>query len=134
MYGLPFATHRYFVQSVSNKGHLKNIVLKRFLGFLDQIEKFPKRLPLRLLNLIKYDTRSTTGSNLRNIMLLLGKVNIDDIKIRDIDNFEYAAVLPDDKWKVDMVKEIIEIGADQLNVENFSEEELEEILEYLCIS
>ena len=47
-------------------------------------------------------------------MLLLGKVNIDDIKIRDIDNFEYAAVLPDDKWKVDMVKEIIEIGADQL--------------------
>ena len=67
-------------------------------------------------------------------MLLLGKVKIDDIKIRDIDNFEYAAVLPDDKWKVDMVKEIIEIGADQLNVENFSEEELEEILEYLCTS
>ena len=134
MYGLPYATHRYFVQSVSNKVHLKNILLKRFLGFLSQIENSPKRLPLRLLNVIKYDTRSTTGSNLRNIMLLLGKVNIDDIKIRDIDNFEYAAVLPDDKWKVDMVKEIIEIGADQLNVENFSEEELEEILEYLCTS
>ena len=86
------------------------------------------------MNVIKYDTRSTTGSNLRNIMLLLGKVNIDDIKIRDIDNFEYAAVLLDDKWKVDMVKEIIEIRADQLNVENFSDEELDEILEYLCTS
>ena len=67
-------------------------------------------------------------------MLLLGKVNIDAIKITDIENFEYAAVLPENKWKVDMVKEIIETRADQFNVENFTEEELDDILEHLCTS
>ena len=67
-------------------------------------------------------------------MLLLGKVNIDAIKIRDIENFDYAEVLPENKWKVDMVKEIIETRADQFNVENFTEEELDDILEHLCTS
>ena len=134
MYNLPYATHRYFVQSVSGKIHIKNILMKRFLGFIGQIERSPKKLPLKLLKLIRHDTRSTTGSNLRNIMLLQGKFTIDEIRLNDIDNFEYSSVLPENQWKVDMVKEIIEVRADELNVDNFSEKELDEILEYLCTS
>ena len=67
-------------------------------------------------------------------MLLLGKVSIDDIRQKDIDNFEYSPVLPENQWKVDMVKEIIDVQADQLNVEKFSREELQEMMEYLCTS
>ena len=67
-------------------------------------------------------------------MLLLGKVSIDDIRQKDIDNFEYSPVLPENQWKLDMVKEIIDVQADQLNVENFSRQELEEMMEYLCTS
>ena len=73
MYDLPYATHRFFVESVTGKIHLKNILMKRFLGFLIQIEKSPKKLPLKLLEVVRLDTRSTTGSNLRIIMLTLGK-------------------------------------------------------------
>ena len=134
MYSLPYATHRYFVQSVSGKVHVKNILMNRFLSFISQIERSPKSLPLKLLKLIRHDARSTTGSNLRNIMLLLGKVSIDDIRLKDIDNFEYSPVLPENQWKVNMVKEITDVQADQLNVENFSRQELEEIMEYLCRS
>ena len=84
--------------------------------------------------MIRHDTRSTTGYNLRNIKLLLGKLSIDDIKLKDIDNFEYASVLPGNQWRVNMVKEIIDVPADKLNVENFSREELDEMMEYLCTS
>ena len=108
--------------------------MQRFLGFLSQIEKSAKKLPLRLLNLIRNDTRSTTGSNLRKIMVILGKHTIDEVKSRDINEFQYAPVMPDDVWKVDMVKELIEVRAKQATIENFSDDELEEILEYLCIS
>ena len=93
--------------------------MKRFLGFIGQIERSPKKLPLKLLKLIRHDTRSTTGSNLRNIMLLQGKFTIDEIRLNDIDNFEYSSVLPENQWRVDMVKEIIEVRADELNVEKF---------------
>ena len=67
-------------------------------------------------------------------MLLLGKVSIDDIRLKDIDNFEYSPVLPENQWKVNIVKEITDVQADQLNVENFSRQELEEMMEYLCTS
>ena len=134
MFNLNYATHRYFIQPLSNKVHLKNTLMKRFLGFLSQIEKSPKKLPLRLLKLVRADSRSTTGSNLRKIMLLLDKHTIDEVKSKDIDNFEYAPVLPNNAWKINMVKELIEVRENQASIENFSTEELEEILEHLCIS
>ena len=134
MYNLPYATHRYFVQSVSGKVHIKNILMKRFLGFISQIERSPKKLPMKLLHLIRHDTRSTTGSNLRNIMLLLNKVTIEGIKLNDIDSFEYSSVQPDNQWKVDMVREIIEVRGDQLKIDNFSRQELDELMDYLCTS
>ena len=103
------------IDTVSNKVHLKNILMKRFLGFLTQIEKSAKKLRLRLL-------------------LLLGKHKIDEVESYDIDTFEYAPVKPDDIWKIDMVKELIEVRENQASIENFSRDELEEILEHLCIS
>ena len=67
-------------------------------------------------------------------MLLLGKHKIEEVSIRDLNSFEYCPVQSDNKWKVDMVKELIEVRENNLHVENFSAEELEEILEHLCTS
>ena len=63
-------------------------------------------------------------------MVLHDKVNTREEK--DIENFEYAAVEPEDQWKVNMVLEIIEARESQVSIENFEKEELEEILEHLC--
>ena len=40
------------------------------------------------------DSRSTTGSNLRKLMLLLGKHTLEDIEVKDIDKVEYSVVEP----------------------------------------
>ena len=133
MYNLSYKTHRYFVQSISGKMHIKKVLLKRFLGFLSQIKKSRKKLPAKLLKIIECDTRSTTGSNLRKIMLLLGKYSIEGISIKDLDFFEFFPVLPVDEWKVGIVRELIEVRENNLDLENFTAQELEEILEYLCI-
>ena len=133
MFDLSFRTHRYFVQAVSGKDHIKNILLKRFLGFLNQIRKSTKLLPGALLRLVSHDTRSTTGSNLRNILMLTDKHKIEDITIKDIDDFCYAPARQEDLWKIDMVKELIEVRAEQFDVPDFSREELDDILEHLCI-
>ena len=133
MFDLSFKTHRYFVQPVSGKVHIKNILLKRFLGFLKQIKRSSKMLPAALLRLVSHDTRSTTGSNLRNILLLTDKYRIEDITVQDIDNYCYAPAKDEDLWKFDIVKELIEVRADQCVIEDFSSEELDDILEHLCI-
>ena len=134
MFDLPLSTHRYFVQPVSTKLHLKNLLIKRIWSFLSQIQKSSKFLPGLLLNLVKHDVRSTAGSNLRNIMLLTGKDSIEEIKERDVVDVEYAPVNQEDHWKIQMVMEVIDVRDGQLQLENFSKEEIEDTLEYLCTS
>ena len=70
MLGIPFNTHRYFLEPVSGLKHLKFTLITRFLTFISRIEKSKKILPRVLLQAIKRDCRSVTGSNLRNILLL----------------------------------------------------------------
>ena len=134
MFNLPMNTHRFFIQPVSGKLHVKNILLKRFLGFLLQIERSCKLPSVYLLDIIKHDVRSTTGANLRNIMLLVGKDKVEDIVIRDIDDVIYATVNPEDSWKVDMLREMIEILNDELQLENLIREEIYDTIDYICTS
>ena len=49
---------------------------------------------------------------------------MEDIKIRDINDVVYATLKPEDSWKVEMLKEIIEILNDELRLENLSAEEI----------
>ena len=67
MYDLPLQTHRNLVEPVSQQLHLKKLLIKRFLSFIQQIQKSDKILPKQLLNIIVNDTRSITGCNLRRI-------------------------------------------------------------------
>ena len=67
-------------------------------------------------------------------MLLFDKVKVEDITKNDVDEFKYAEVPPDEKWWVGMVKEIVEIRNNNLEVDYFDEEELTEILHYICTS
>ena len=64
--------------------HLKLVLIERFLSFLNQIEKSKKLIPKQLLSFIKHDVRSTTGSNLRNILQLTNKNTIEEISLEDI--------------------------------------------------
>jgi hypothetical protein len=98
-FDLPYQIHRYLVEPVSDHIH----------------------------NCIQSDTRSITGSNIRKILLLIGKGYIHQVGYRDIENIEYAR-------RVDVIKELTDVKFGQLIVDGFSLEECEEILQYACIS
>ena len=134
MCNLPLQTHRYFIEPMSEVTHLKFILIERFLGFINQIHKSGKAIPKHVLNYIKHDVRSVTGSNLRNILLLTDKDNVDEIDKHDVRKLKYHEVTVENAWKIGVVKEISEIMNNQLSLTDFSLEELSEILENLCIS
>ena len=134
MFDLPLQTHKYLIEPISETRHLKFVLIDRFLGFLQQIEKSQKHIPKQLLSFIKHDVRSTTGSNLRNILLLTDKPSVEDVTRDDLRKLEYAPIDKEDKWKVKFIKEITDIKFNKLIVEDFTTEELEDILEYLCTS
>ena len=106
---------------VTEADHVKLILVKQFIGFLDQIEKSPKKLPLMLLQSIEHDVRSTTGYNLRKIMLLLKKTNIEDISKLDYRNIKYHRIKEADKWKIFHIQEITSVKFNQLDVNGFNQ-------------
>ena len=69
------------------------------------------------------DTRSTTGRNLRYIMILLDKVSIQDITFAEIDSISYCQVAEERQWRVELVELLLlereEEGLDKDNLELF---------------
>ena len=104
------------------------------MRFLLQIKFSQKKVPGFLLNIIKNYVRSTTGFNLRNIMLLFDKNKIEEIEENDINNYIYAPVQSDDEWKIQLVYELINVKYEELVLDNLSKEEVDEIIEFLCTS
>ena len=95
------------------------VLIERFLSFLNQIEKSKKLIPKQLLSFIKKDVRSTTGSNLRNILLLTNKNTIEELSLEDIKGIKYNQIEKEDEWKVEFIREFTDIKFNQVEVENF---------------
>ena len=134
MLDLPYETHRSLIEPLTGEKHVKLVLIKRFLGFMDKIRNSEK-IALKMLQLeAMRDVRSVTGSNYRNVMLLLGKSRVEDVKLEDSTSLTYHTLDPSEAWKVSSIKEIINTKAGMLEVPGFQTEELEEILHHLCTS
>ena len=131
MYDLPWATHRYLIEPLSGLPHIRKILGKRFLSFISMVRSSSKYALVQLLEAVVGDARCTTGSNLRNIMLMAGKNRIEELDEGDID-IEYHEILESEAWRVDFIKEVVELKYGDLSLPGFTEEELEEIQNYLC--
>ena len=84
-----------------------------------------------LLDTIKYDVRSVTGSNLRKIMFLVNKTNINQLNIHDAQTVQYHKIRPEDTWKVSVLRELTDVKFNNLCLDGFSDEEMEEMLSQL---
>ena len=134
MLGLPYNTHRCLIEPLTDIKHVKKLLITRFLGFMENIKKNKKEALKMLMNTAMEDVRSVTGKNYREIMLLTGKTSVYDVTKMDADKIEYFNMEKKDLWKVDIIKEIIDVKSKIANIDNFNTEELETVLTYLCTS
>ena len=133
MFDLPRETHCYFIESISEHVHLKSILVKRFLKFVEQLKKSEKIALKEVLKIVKNDCQSTTGSNLRRIMLLLEKDSLNEVSSRDADELVYASVPEEENWRINFVQELTDIKFGDYEVKGFSPDEINEILRSVCI-
>ena len=134
MMNLPYATHRSLIEPLTEEKHLKKILISRFLTFMEMISNSEKQRVKMLMEVAKKDVRSITGSNYRNIMLLMGKCSVEDVKKVDIDKIDYFPLDENETWKVNCIKEILEARESILEIQGFNPDELEEMLNFLCTS
>ena len=84
-----------------------------------------KQASIFLLQSISHDARSITDSNLRNILLLTKKSSIPELVPDDITEMKYHEIPDDEKWKIPIIKELIEVKNRTLEVETFRMAEID---------
>jgi hypothetical protein len=87
---------------------------------------------VQLLKTILRDVGCATGSNLRTILLMVGKNRIKVLDVCEID-IKYHEVLESEAWRVDFIKEVVEVKYCDLDIPGITAEKFEEIKDFLCI-
>ena len=132
MFNLPWATHRSFIEPLTGVQHVSRLLVKKYVSFIEKIKHSEKKSLKLLFNLAKNDVRTITGHNLRSIMLLVGKNTIEDI--HNIVDFDYKKLDEQEKWKVNIIEELIDIRAGAIEVPGLEVEEMEDILHFISTS
>ena len=135
MLNLPHATHRSLIETLSGEKHIKMVLLKRFVSFMERIDKSSKSALKILKQEALKNVQSITGTNYWGIMLLIGERWTSErclFKIQKI--FEYRVIPQEDQWKLDITEELSDVMNGDGGVEGFNFMELKDIFEVLCVS
>ena len=134
MYNLPRTTHRYFVEPISNTTHIKFTIIKNFLNFLKQIENGSKSIAKVLLNTVKNDVGSTTGSNIKGIKQLLDVDSINQININEIKEKTFAEIPVGSEWRIPVLEELLSVRNGNSELENFTKKDIDSMIDIICSS
>ena len=133
MADLPYATHRYLIEPVSEQKHMSIQLIQNFMGFMEKIRNSSKQILRMLYQIARKDVKTVTGSNLRVILCLTDLCDVDMLDKSSVANLEYSSVDEDNRWRVSMVKELIDMKNRQDDPLNgWEPEELNDILEFAC--
>ena len=66
--------------------------------------------------------------------MLIKRDTILEVTDEDINSIEYAKLSEENVWRVGLIKEITGVKFGQLNIDGFTIEECEEMLQFACIS
>ena len=131
MFDLPMNTHCYLVEPISQTDHVQTLMARRFINFVNTIRKSKKVALKSLLKVVETDTRSVTGHNLRCLLLKSKAEHVQELNPKD-ESFKYREVPAGEEFRIDFIKEIIEVKNNKSEVPGFTMEELDEILQHLC--
>ena len=127
-------THRYLIEGISGCVHPKVLLCSRLCTFSRALQDCNKPSIRLLSNLTKYDLSTVYGRNLHNISQAT-KLEIDSLSAEQIKHeMKYFEVPDEEKWRPAFVDELLKIRKNEMTVEGFSEAEINDMLNIVCIS
>jgi hypothetical protein len=135
---MPFivATYVYASSQVQRTHSARTNCLIVYKLYQGSGSRTSKKVALRsLLKVIESDVRSVTGHNLRAIMMRSDSPvhHVQNLKPDDV-TFKYREIPVGEQYRVDLIKEIIDVKHKQLEVPGFAIEQLDEIMQHICVS
>ena len=86
-----------------------------------------------LLRVVERNTLSVTERNIRSILIQSEVHDVRKLKPSDIKE-KYRTPPSIEEYRVGFIKDLVDIQNNQLEVDGFNDDELEDILQHLCVS
>ena len=112
-------THRYFLEPISEAMHLKTMLLSRYVTFCKSLCESIK-LPIRFLASLCIQDQHTVMGRVMSSIAFLCNTDVVSLTARMVKNkLKYSIVNEDDKWRVNLAKELLRIRDDLTNLLGF---------------
>ena len=134
MFNLPLQTHRYLVEPISKQTHIQSFLYQRFLGFISRLEKCNKTAIKTLFRAVHDNTNSTTGLNMRKLLIKTNQFRKEDISIGLLKSLTYHPIPEAEEWRIGVIFELLEWRYENASIDGFNHSELQNILNFVCTS
>ena len=115
-----------------------SMILARYVKFIQSISKSPKLPVQHLLQKVKNNYNTQTGNNIRFILDKVGAEDIMTVKVEDIKKLKFCESDDNNTWKANLIREVTNLKHNILSINQdddfLTDEDLEEILTYVCTS
>ena len=123
MWDLPLQTHRYLIEELGGI-HLETMLFLRFTKFIQSINSGIKEAPIYLLNIIKNNTNTITGRNIKEVLNRTNENDIFNVKLAELKKEKFFDLPQNEKWRPNLIKELTNIKMKSLKVNFTNGEEL----------
>ena len=66
--------------------------------------------------------------------MLTGNDSLEEVTASEIDKLKYHELNDEETWKVDVILELTDVKFKQATIEGFTDDEIGEILDFVCTS
>ena len=104
VFNLPYQSHTYLIEPISDIPHLKTIIVYGFIKFHDSIVNCNKLITINLAFIQAKDCRFDFGRIINNICRESNNLLFSNVRKHDI---EYFPISHNEKWRVPILKELL---------------------------
>ena len=128
-------THRCLIEPLSNRLHLKTILLSRLVSFYKGLINSKKFVVRFLARLSEYDHRTVLGKTLDYLQeeCKLTGYELDGLTPSMVKkNLVYEPVSPDAAWKSCLALELFKTRKEKVDIVGFTDDEINELFKFVC--
>ena len=131
---VPRETHRFLIETIADSLHPQVFMSSRFVKFHKSMLSSNKSSIRTIANLFNCDQRTVYGKNLNKISELC-ECQVDSLTPVGVkQTMKYFQPPENDAWKCQVVKELLGVKEKAMTLEGFDEAEINEMINFLCIS
>ena len=133
IFNLPWTTHRYWIETISDSIHPKVMLCSRYAKFHKSLVT-SKKTPVRFLSrLIEHDLRTVFGRTLSNIKSECKISSTEELTPLVVkQSMKYSDMPLGECWRTGVLAELLEVRKSQAVLGNFEQKEIDKMIDYLC--